>query len=255
MSVLYDYPEYYETAFSFRDIESEAGFLQECIKRYSEIPVRRVFEVACAHAPHAQALTDSGYQYIGLDINRSMLDYAARKWRHLMPSPEFIEADMTSFTMQKPVDFAYVMLGSLYLSGVEEMRSHFRCMTECLKPGGLYFLDWCVQFNDPLIGKAANRFSREQDGIRIDSRFNIRLIDIAQQMYEEIWTVDVNDHGRKRKFEMIERNHAIFPQEFLLFVENLTDFEFVGWWHDWDFNKPIDGASEVARPVVLLRRR
>ena len=56
---IYDYPEYYEVAFSFRDIPSEVSFMQECMSRFSHIPVNRVFEVACGPAPHAGCFAHS----------------------------------------------------------------------------------------------------------------------------------------------------------------------------------------------------
>ena len=59
--MLYDYPQYYEIAFSFRDIEAEASFLDSCIKRFSKMTTRDVFEIACGPAPHAGALTQLGY--------------------------------------------------------------------------------------------------------------------------------------------------------------------------------------------------
>jgi SAM-dependent methyltransferase len=77
---LYDCPEYYEAAFSFRDIESEADFLQTCIGELLANPVRRTLEIGCGHAPHAGELVCKGHQYTGLDINRNMLQYAGDKW-------------------------------------------------------------------------------------------------------------------------------------------------------------------------------
>jgi ubiquinone/menaquinone biosynthesis C-methylase UbiE len=214
-----------------------------------------VLEVACGFAPHAGALTEQGFRYLGLDNNRNMLDYAMSKWKGLRPQPEFIEADMANFNPPRQVEFAFVMLGSLYLNTLDQMTSHFDCMAKTLKSGGLYFLDWCVQFSDPLQHCADNSFVNERDGIRVESKFNIRLIDSANQMYEEIWTLNVDDHGRHRQFEMIERNRAIFPQEFLLFIKTRTDFELVGWWRDWDLESPIEGEIPVSRPIALLRRK
>ena len=252
--MIYDYPEYYEVAFSFRDIPRESSFLHDCIQRFSNIPVHRLFEVACGFAPHAEELSKLGYHYVGLDINRNMLDYAASKWRSLSPRPELVEGDMVSFALREPVDFAFVMLGSLYLNSLDEMNRHFDSMAACLRPGSLYFLDWCIQFTDPLTYGMNNETVCERNGIRVQSRFNIKLIDPAEQMYEEVWTLNVDDHGRHRNFEMIERNRAIFPQEFILFIKNRPDFEMVGWWLDWDFSKPVEGGVRVDRPVVLLRR-
>ncbi|MDD3733132.1 MAG: class I SAM-dependent methyltransferase [candidate division Zixibacteria bacterium] len=253
--MLYDYPEYYEIAFSFRNIEEEAGFIITCLEKFSDIPVKSIFEVACGHAPHAGELVKHGYRYVGLDINRNMLDYAAFKWRSLVPPAEFIEGDMVNFTYPKKVDFAFVMLGSLYLNSLEDMTRHFNAIARILNPGGLYFLDWCIQFNDPMVPRARNDIVMEKNGIMVESRFNTRLIDSARQMYEEVWTVNIDDHGRHKRFEMIERNRAIFPQEFLLFLESRTDFDFVGWWHDWDLNQPIEGHSDVKRPLVLIKRK
>lgn len=251
---LYDYPQYYELATSFRDIEAEVAFMETCMKRFSGIPVNRVFEIACGPAPHAGEFVKRGFEYIGLDLNRNMLDYAIYKWRLLRPTPLFFEGNMADFEQLAQADFAFVMLGSLYLNSLAEMTSHFNCMARILRPGGLYFLDWCVQFGDMIKHATSSLFS-EADGISLESRFNTRLVDSAEQMYEEIWTVSVDDHGRHRVFEMVERNRAIFPQEFLLFLEARTDFEFVGWWQDWDLNKPISTVSESKRPIVLVRRK
>ena len=254
-NMIYDYPQYYEVAFSFRDIPKEAAFLRACIDRHSKIDVSWVFEVGCGFAPHAEELIKAGYRYLGLDKNRNMLDYAVSKWRHLEPRPDFIEGDMIAFQTPRPVDFAFVMLGSLYLNTREEMNSHFNSLARALHPGGLYFLDWCVQFDDPMRYADNNSVTFERDGISVASRFNIRLTDPTEQMYEEIWTLDVNDRGRRRTLQMTERNRAIAPRDFLDFVRNRSDFEFVGWWRDWNLYQPITDTAEITRPVALLRRR
>lgn len=253
--LLYDYPKYYELAFSFRKIESESTFLQECIQRFSGIKVRHILEIACGPAPHAGELIDRGYQYSGLDINPAMLEYASRKWSHLQPPLELIEADMVSFRLDQPVDFVFVMLGSLYLNSLADMTSHFDSVARVLRPGGLYFLDWCIQFSDPLIPRIRNSFEAKTGDIQIHSHFDTRLVDPASQIYEETWTVFVDDGGRRRKFEITERNRAVFPQEFLLFLQSRSDFEFVGWWQDWDLRKPITENPELSRPFVLIRRK
>ena len=253
--MIYDYPQYYEIAFSFRDVKREAAFLRECIEAYSEVKTRWVFEIACGPAPHAEELNRLGYRYIGLDNNRNMLDFAVHKWKEMKPRPEFVEGDMISFEAPRQVDFAYVMLGSLYLNDLDEMDSHFNSVARCLRPGGLYLLDWCVQFEDPLKYSGSNCVTFERDGITVESKFDIRLVDPTQQMYEEVWTLEVNDRSRRRRLQMYERNRAIFPKDFLTFVRSRTDFEFVGWWKDWNLNNPITETCDITRPVALLRRK
>ncbi len=251
--LLYDFPRYYEVAFSFRDIAGEARFLHECVHRYSDIKVDRVFEIGCGHGPHAAELTALGYTYAGLDNNQKMLGYARDKWRHLNPQPEFFLGDMANFRRDAQVDFAFVMLGSLYLSSSEEIAGHFDSMARVLRPGGLYFLDWCVQFSDPL-EQTESSFAIEREGIRVLSSFDIKALDEERGMYEEVWTVNVDDHGQHRRFEMNECNKAIFPEEFMEFLNSRADFEFVGWWQDWDFDRPIEPGVNPVRPVALLKR-
>ncbi|RKX26204.1 MAG: hypothetical protein DRP47_08580 [Candidatus Zixiibacteriota bacterium] len=252
--MLYDWPEYYEVAFSFRDIPQETSFIHNCIEQLSSIPVQRVLEIGCGPASHAGEFQSLGYQYSGFDINPKMLAYAREKWQHLDPVPEVFQADMVSFNCPYRVDFAYILLGSLYLSSKDEMTSHFDSVARALNPGGLYFLDWCIQFTNPLHLKQNNAYAIEKNGIAVLSEFDIKPIDRDRHMYEEFWTVNINDHGQQRRFEMLELNKAILPNEFLDFINQREDFEFVGWWKDWDLNQPIDKYSEVIRPLVIVRR-
>lgn len=253
--MIYDYPLYYEVALSFRDISAESRFLHSCIERFSPIPVKSVFEVACGPAPHAGDLAQFGYKYVGLDINRNMLDYAQYQWRNLCPSPRLIEADMVQFELPDKVDFAFVLLGSLYLNSVDEMNRHFDCMAQALRPGALYFLDWCVQYGDPLAHAFDNAYRIEKDGIVVESAFSIRLVDETERMYEEVWTLEVNDHGRHRRFNMIERNKAILPEDFERFIAARPDFEIVDRFADWEIDRQIEPGAEARRPVILVKRK
>ncbi len=228
--------------------------MHQLIQRFSSQPCRDILEIACGPAPHAEGLVNQGYRYTGLDINRNMLDYATYKWKDLIPRPIFVEGDMTDFRIEQPVDFAFVMIGSLYLSSIADFHRHYDAMASALRPGGLYFLDWCIQFTDPEKLLKSKPLVVERDGISVKSEFRLKVLDRSEQMYEEIWTVSVDDHGRKRQFDMVERNRALLPSEFLSFISGRPDFDFVGWWGDWDLNKPISDGDEPTRPVALIRR-
>ncbi len=253
-TMLYDYPEYYEVAFSFRDIAAETAVMHECIRRFSQVPVNRALEIGCGPAPHAGELARLGYHLTGIDLNPIMLDYATRQWRGLEPSPFFMRADMKAFHTPAPVDFVYVMLGSLYLEDTDELSRHLDAVASALRPGGLYFLDSCIQFGDPLEHSSDNAYEIQRDGITIRSTFDIILLDERERLYEEIWNVTVDDHGFERQFRMVEHNRAILPEEFLRFIAEREDFEFVGWWDNWDLERPIAAESKATRPLALVRR-
>jgi len=48
----YRYPEYCDIAFAVADARREVDFFEAAIRRFSRIPVRRVFEIACGTAPY-----------------------------------------------------------------------------------------------------------------------------------------------------------------------------------------------------------
>ncbi|MCL6613731.1 MAG: hypothetical protein K6U03_03765 [Firmicutes bacterium] len=67
MDALYKNPRYYEIAFSYRDILHEVDVLEECMRRYSLIPVENVLELGCGNSPHMEELLKRGYQYTGIE--------------------------------------------------------------------------------------------------------------------------------------------------------------------------------------------
>jgi len=254
MKKFYDYPEYYQLAFSFRDIKHEVDIFEECFRRFSKIPVGEVLELGCGPSPHLEELAARGYKYIGLDNSQKMLDYARNKARTLKIPARFIFGDMLNFTMDTKVDFAYLLLGSLFVKSTKDILSHFACVAEALKPGGLYLLDWCVDFLLGVSPKKEN-WTVEKEGVKIDIRFiDEGVIERTAQLSKYRIDAEVIDQGEHIHLgnEVIVRK--IFPQEFLLLVEKTTKFEFVGWWNNWDLAQPIEQAERIARPITLVRR-
>jgi len=71
---LYDYPLYYDVAFSFRDIGKEVDFFEVCIKKFSKVEVRKVLNIGCGPSPYMLELAKRGYIFTGLDLSEAMLD-------------------------------------------------------------------------------------------------------------------------------------------------------------------------------------
>ena len=125
MVSVYQYPAYYELAFSFRDIPAEVDVFEALIQRYAYIPVATMLEVACGPAPHLCELTGRGYYYIGLDLSPTMLDYARLKAQKSDVPAAFLVTDLRDFTLAAPVDFAFILLCSLYVHSTAELSAHF----------------------------------------------------------------------------------------------------------------------------------
>ena len=79
MNGIYQFPEYYEIAFSFRDIPREVDVLEESARRFAEVPVKTFLEIGCGNSPHMEELTGRGYDFIGIDISEEMLTYSKEK--------------------------------------------------------------------------------------------------------------------------------------------------------------------------------
>jgi hypothetical protein len=232
---LYDYPVYYEAAFSFRDIRQEAEVFDECIKQYSRIPVRRVLELGAGTAPHMDEWAIREIEYVGIEAT-------------------LLKADMRSFSLHRTVDFAYTMIGSLYAQTTEDLNSHFDSVGKALNPGGLYFLDWCVNFQWADPSDADHSWKIERGPMKIEVRFRSELFNRAAQTVQNKLIANIDDAGKLLKLETEDVVRTVFPQEFLLLIERSKKFEFLGWWNHWKLNTPIEKATRISRPIVLIRR-
>ena len=253
MDSLYANPFYYEIAFSYRDIPGEVEVMQEAIRRYSSIPVKRVLELGCGNSPHMQELLQLGYSYIGLDLSPEMLQYSRQKAQQLGHEVELYRQNMNDFRLDAPADFAIIMLGSLYVKNTSELISHFASVNRALNPGGLYFLDWCVDFS--WLADTTDSWVMERDGITVEVSHSTELLNYIDQTFQERITLLINEGGQTRRLEQTSIRRVVYPQEFLL-ITGQQGFEFIGWWNNWNLNSPLAGTEEqVVRPISVLRKR
>jgi SAM-dependent methyltransferase len=252
MNEVYKNPKYYEIAFSYRDIAAEVDVFEQVIKQYSHIPVSTVLELGCGHAPHLAELARRKYKYIGLDLSPAMLEYAKNKAEEIHASASFELVDMTDFGFVGQVDFAFILLGSLQARSTAELISHFDSVSRVLKPGGLFFLDWCVEFAPST--KSGDSWEIVSGQVKVKTTYQQTLINPVEQIFEGSLVLDVEDEGVKKVLRETGMDRKIYPQEFLLFVAARSDFEFVGWWNNWDLTQPLGETQKISRPITILRR-
>jgi SAM-dependent methyltransferase len=254
MSQIYDQPKYYEIAFDFRDLNAEVDLMEECMSRYSEPPSESVLELACGNCPHAIELVKRGYGYTGIDNNEQMLNFSRSKARSAGVELSLVNADLVDFSLVGKFDFVYILVGSLFVRDDRELVSHFDSVARCLRRGGLYLLDWCIEFEPPGQGSEVTSWEMKRGDIAVTTAVRWKAVNLAAQTFEERISFDICDNGRKLYFEDSSTRRALYPQEFLMFIKARPDFEFIGWWNLWDLTQPLEKASKVDRPVVLIRR-
>lgn len=250
---VYTEPLYYEIAFSFVDAEKQVDLFEEFIGKYSKTKVKRFLDVGCGPSLQLREIAKRGYDAVGLDLSPQMLEYLERKAEEEGVRIETVNADMTDFRLEAPVDFAFTMMGTICgIGSREKFLSHVDCVADSLKEGGLYLienlrLDWA---SEAFFGPVS--WTMERDGIRVKTTYSIQLKDALAQTLTETMRLDVDDLGRKLVFEESWETRMIFPQELLTLLELNGRFEFLGWFER-------DGMVKLTKAnldnVTLLRRK
>jgi SAM-dependent methyltransferase len=137
---LYDYPKYYDLVYG-SDWKAEFDFLEACFKRFTDGPVRRLFEPACGTGRLLARFAQAGYEVGGVDLNDKAIAYCNRRLiRHGFDAAATV-ADMCDFRLPKKVDAAFNTINSFrHLSSEREALEHLRCVAASLRKGGLYVL-------------------------------------------------------------------------------------------------------------------
>jgi SAM-dependent methyltransferase len=249
----YSQPLYYEIAFSFFDVKKQCDLIERFLGKYSKIPVKRCLDIACGPSLQLRELARRGYQCIGLDSSSSMLKYLKHKSKEESLQVETVRADMTDFRLDRKVDFAFIMMGSISLiDSNKKLLAHLDSVARCLKKGGLYLIenaeaDWAK----PLFF-GTQSWIVERDGIAVKTTYALELRDTLKQTAVATITLDVNDNGRELMFEESREVKIVFPQELLALIESNGKFEFIGWF-ERDSVKIMKAAKEDN--IAILRRR
>jgi SAM-dependent methyltransferase len=203
-----------------------------------------------------EELLKRGYAYTGLDLSEAMLAYSSQKASAIGKKATFVHADMLDFSLSETFDFVFIALGSLEVRNTEDILSHFRSVAHVLNKGGLYLLDWCVHFAP--FSDQADSWSIERGKIKVTAQYSEKLIDAVEQLVEEAISLEVVDDGVMFHLSETGVRRVIFPQEFLQIIKHTEEFEFVGWWNNWNLERPLGEVKDpkrINRPIALLRRK
>lgn len=252
----YDHPRYYELAFAFRDIPYEVSVIERTIKQFAGCEVKNLLELACGPSQHMIELSRRGLRFQGLDINQAMIDYSEEQAKRAGVDALFHNKSMVDFRLEKPVEYVFIALGDLYVRSTEELESHLCSVASVLRQGGLFLLDWCIQFDPAKMFKPeGDSWEMRNEDIQLQARVVMKPFDHLNQLFEEQLDIEVNDRGTSHSLASHSVKRAVYPQEFLSLIRNMGQFEFVGWWNNWDLEKPMTARTQdIFRPITLLRR-
>ena len=245
-------------AFSFFDVKKQIDMFELIIKEFSKVRVKRFLDVACGPSLQLREVAKRGYEAIGLDLAPHMLRYLSETAKKDSLKIETVQADMCNFRLDKKVDFAFIMMGSLVVRSNEQFIDHLDSVAYSLKRGGLYFIqnkmvDWTRT--------AEQSWTMEKGGISVKTTYSCTFWkDILNQIYTEKGVLEVNDNGHTQRLLSEEDLKFVFPQEFKALVRLHSKFEFLGWWEGtestWFLDKPLEKAKTLSNiNMVLLRKK
>ena len=123
------------------DYQAFADYMEALCRRFGWQP-RTILDLACGTGGSTLPLAARGYKVWGLDISGEMLASAREKAQRQGLPVEFMEADMRSFTLPRPVDLAVIFQEGLnYLLTPGDVREAFASVYRALVPGGLFIFD------------------------------------------------------------------------------------------------------------------
>jgi len=136
--VLYrDLAKYYDLIYYRKDYAKEASELKKLFSKYKKSAGTRLLDVACGTGRHIKHLKDE-YNCTGIDLNEEILKIARKNVKDV----EFIQADMTSFNLERKFDVITCLFSSIgYVKTYQNLKRTFQKFSEHLVEGGVAFIE------------------------------------------------------------------------------------------------------------------
>lgn len=248
---IYDYPLYYEIAFSFVNLDKQLQFFANLIQNFGRKKLKNILDICCGPSYQLTKYAEMGFFVAGLDNNKKMLSYLDDKLLCQKAKYHLYLSDMREFVLHEKYDLAFCLMGSIhYLTSHDDYRQHLDSMAKALKKDALYIIE-----NLPMGGTdGCPKWQSYRDNIFIENTYNKTTLNEITQMAEYDWLMKINDDGHKLEIRSTGITRDVYPQEFNLLVEQNSKFELIGFFQR---NNPllIPLTHRSPENMVVLRRK
>ena len=208
------YHEMYQHVF---DYDKEFFFYDSILKKNN---CKKILEVGCGSGMLARRFLKNGYDYLGLDLSREMLDIA----RSEINSDSFVQCDMRNLSFDQQFDSVLITGRSIaYLTENMDIIITLSGVHNSLKDNGLFVFD-LFEANGIF-----DNFNDFEQNIEHNSK-KIKRISRLKKNLKTGWTYDwfakyiIEDAGDVTEFDDITTLRAFTKDEIMLYLK-LTDFK------------------------------
>lgn len=242
MSSVYDAPEAYEIAFSYRDVVAEV----DALLAWHGGRVGAALELAAGPADHALELARRGVRVSTVDLSAAMCARAAERAAAAgLRLAHVIEADMVDFRVEDEFDLVFCLIDSLaHVLDLDRLVAHLDCVRRHLAPGGVYVTETLHPADGFRPGSRTDTdWTVERDDVRVHIRWGHgdEPMDPLTQVTRMLVTMDVTGPDGERRFG------EVLPQRFwtrdeLDAAARLAGLGVAAWYGDYGGGPP-DGPQ------------
>lgn len=130
---------YYDDIYSSmgKEYSVEANIVRKFIRKYKLSNGKNLLDVGCGTGIHANLLSRH-YQVEGLDIDKSMLAVARKKY----PNIRFQQGDMVEFKLKRKFDIIVCLFSAIgYVKTKLRLQKTIKNMSQHLLPGGVLLIE------------------------------------------------------------------------------------------------------------------
>ena len=208
------YHEMYQHVF---DYDKEFFFYDSILKKNN---CKKILEVGCGSGMLARRFLKNGYDYLGLDLSREMLDIA----RSEISSDSFVQCDMRNLSFDQQFDSVLITGRSIaYLTENLDIIITLSGVHNSLKDNGLFVFDL---FEANGIFDNFNDFEQniEHNNKKIKRKSKLKKNLKTGWTYDWFAKYIIEDDGDVTEFDDLTTLRAFTKDEIMLYLK-LTDFK------------------------------
>lgn len=230
---------YYHILYQNHDYREAEAFITK-LTDFLQLPEKsKIIDLACGKGRHSVFLNKLGFDVLGLDLSQQSISFDKQfENEHL----NFRVHDMRNPIEGKKVDAVFNLFTSFgYFDKEEDDRKVFHAVSDILKPGGFFVLDY---LNEHFVRKTATGASQiNRQGI---------VFNIEKNIEENFIIKKINFNADGREFNFFERVKLHTSEKIANYAIE-AGFEPVKIWGDYDLSDFV--KEDSPRCINLFRKK